>query len=162
MKQLFYTRQGIAPLATRLLLAVVIFPHGAQKLLGWFGGYGFSGSMQYFTETVGLPPLIGFLVILIEFFGPLFILAGFATRLWSLGIMAVMTGIIFTTFNQYFFMNWYGNQPSEGYQFFLLAIGQSLSLMISGAGSISVDRLLYKDSQTGGKKGKLRQFKLSA
>lgn len=162
MKQLFYTRQGFAPLAIRLLLAVVIFPHGAQKLFGWFGGYGFSGSMQYFTDTVGLPPFIGFLVILIEFFGPLFILAGFATRLWSLGIMAVMTGIIFTTFNQYFFMNWYGNQPSEGYQFFLLAIGMSLSLVISGAGSVSVDRLLYRDSVATGKKGKLRQFKLSA
>lgn len=162
MKQMFYTRQGIAPLATRLLLAVVIFPHGAQKLLGWFGGYGFSGSMQYFTDTVGLPSFIGFLVILIEFFGPLFIMAGFATRFWSISIMAVMTGIIFTTFNQYFFMNWYGNQPSEGYQFFLLAIGMSLSLVISGAGSISVDRLLYSDSQTGGKKGKLRQIKLSA
>lgn len=141
-KLLFYTNDNYAPVALRFLLSFVLFPHGAQKLLGWFGGYGFEGSMAYFTQQVGLPWIIGFAVIIIEFFGPLFLVMGLATRIWSLGILAVMTGIIVTTFNQYFFMNWFGNQKAEGYEFFLLAIGMALSLTISGSGKFSVDAVL--------------------
>src|SRR5437868_7306143 len=128
-KFLFNTNDSYAPLALRLLLGGVLFPHGAQKLLGWFGGFGFNGSMHYFTDQVGLPSAVGFAVIMIEFFGPIFLLLGFATRLWSLGIVAVMTGVIVTTFNQYFFMNWFGTQKTEGFEFFLLAIGMASSLV---------------------------------
>jgi putative oxidoreductase len=122
----------------------VLFPHGAQKLLGWFGGFGFEGSMNYFTQDVGLPSIIGFAVIIIEFFGPIFLVLGLATRLWSLGILAVMAGIIITTFNDYFFMNWFGSQTAEGYEFFLLAIGMALSLVISGGGKYSIDAIIGK------------------
>ena len=147
MKNLvFGTNNTFSPLALRLLLSIVIFPHGAQKLLGWFGGFGFQASMNYFTESVGLPWVVGFLVIIIEFFGPIFLLLGLATRIWSLGILAVMTGIILTTFNEFFFMNWFGNQGKEGFEFFLLAIGMSLSLIISGAGKFSIDALLDKQA----------------
>jgi putative oxidoreductase len=138
-KLIFQTSNGYAPLALRALLALVLFPHGAQKMLGWFGGFGFEGSMGYFTNVVGLPWIVGFMVIIIEFFGPLALLLGFATRLWSLAILGVMTGIILTTFTDYFFMNWFGTQKSEGAEFFLLAIGMSLSLVVSGAGRWSVD-----------------------
>lgn len=142
---LLKTQPGIAPLALRLFLAIVMFPHGAQKLLAWFGGYGFTGTMHYFTDTVGLPWIIGFLVIIIEFFAPLALLAGFAVRFWSLAIGVVMTGVIFTHKPLYFFMNWFGNQSIEGIEYFLLAIGASVSLVISGAGSYSVDiRLVRK------------------
>ena len=93
MKNIIFKTKGLfAPLALRIFLSLVLFPHGAQKLLGWFGGFGFEGSMQYFTKTVGLPWIIGFLVIIIEFFGPLALLLGFATRLWSAAIAVVMTG----------------------------------------------------------------------
>ena len=98
-KKLYSAGDSYAPLALRLLLSIVIFPHGAQKLFGWFGGFGYDGTMAYFTQTVGLPWFLGFAVIIIEFFGPIFILLGFATRLWSFGIMAVMAGIIITTIN---------------------------------------------------------------
>jgi putative oxidoreductase len=138
-KLIFQTGNSYAPLALRALLALVLFPHGAQKLLGWFGGFGFEGSMGYFTNVVGLPWIVGFLVIIIEFFGPLALLLGFATRLWSLAILGVMAGIILTTFTDYFFMNWFGTQKTEGAEFFLLAIGMSLSLVVSGAGRWSVD-----------------------
>lgn len=141
-RYIFNTTDGYAPLPVRMLLALVLFPHGAQKLLGWFGGFGFAGSMSYFTTGAGLPWIIGFLVIIIEFFGPLFILVGFATRIWSLGILAVMTGVVATTFNQYFFMNWFGSQKTEGYEFFLLAIGMALSLVISGSGKYSIDAII--------------------
>ena len=113
-------------------------------MLGWFGGFGFEGSMGYFTQDVGLPWIVGFAVIIIEFFGPIFLILGLGTRIWSLGILAIMTGIIVTTFNDYFFMNWFGSQKTEGYEFFLLAIGMALSLIISGAGRYSIDAAISK------------------
>lgn len=136
---LFQTDSTYAPVFLRLFLSIVIFPHGAQKLFGWFGGAGFEGTMQFFTVTVGLPWIVGFLVIIIEFFGPLALLTGFAVRLWSLVIAVVMAGIIFSTFTEYFFMNWFGKQKTEGMEFFLLTIGMAISLVYSGAGRFSID-----------------------
>ena len=105
MKQLiFKTNNAMAPLFLRLFLAIVLFPHGAQKLLGWFNGFGFEGTMGYFTGTVGLPWIIGLLVIIIEFVGPLALILGFAVRFWSIAIAVVMAGIILTNFTGYFFM----------------------------------------------------------
>ncbi|MDO6431670.1 DoxX family protein [Flavitalea sp. BT771] len=145
MKQLiFKTNDSIAPLFLRIFLAIVLFPHGAQKLFGWFGGYGFAGTMDYFKNTTGIPWILGFLVIVIEFLGPIALLLGYATRLWSIAICIVMTGIILTTFTQYFFMNWFGVQKTEGAEYFLLAIGMSLSLSLSGAGRYSVDARIWQ------------------
>lgn len=145
MKQLiFKTSNATAPLFLRIFLATVLFPHGAQKLLGWFNGFGFEGTMGYFTGTVGLPWIIGFLVIIIEFVGPLALILGFAVRFWSIAIAAVMTGIILTNFKGYFFMNWFGIQKTEGMEFFLLAIGMALSIAYSGAGRFSIDARMQK------------------
>jgi putative oxidoreductase len=141
MKELiFKTRKTSAPLFVRLFLAVVLFPHGAQKLLGWFGGYGFEGTMGYFTGSVGLPWIVGFLVILIEFLAPIALLLGLATRLWSLAVFFLFLGILTTSHADYFFMNWFGNQKAEGAEYFLLVLGMSLSLLISGSGSYSLDK----------------------
>jgi putative oxidoreductase len=139
---LINTDNNIAPFLVRLALGIVLFAHGAQKLTGWFGGFGFAGSMDYFTVQRGMPWLVGFSVIIIEFFGAIAVILGAATRIWSVGIFAIMTGIILTTFNKFFFMNWFGNQPEEGYEFFLLAAGMALSLVISGGGRWSLDRWL--------------------
>ncbi|RYY88423.1 MAG: DoxX family protein [Chitinophagaceae bacterium] len=150
MKQLlFQSRRAAAPIFLRILLGIVLFPHGAQKLLGWYGGFGFDGSMGYFTGTVGLPWIVGFLVILVEFFAPLFLIFGFATRLASLSIFFVMAGIVVTSMHDYFFMNWFGNQKSEGMEFFLLAMGMSLALVVSGSGRWAVDNLLAPKEQSG-------------
>ncbi|WP_242696505.1 DoxX family protein [Longitalea luteola] len=138
-RMIFSTDQSLAPFLLRLFLALVLFPHGAQKLLGWFGGAGFNGSMDYFTEKVHLPWGIGFIVIMIEFFGPLALLLGFAVRLWSVAIAVVMAGIILTHFTDYFFMNWFGNQKTEGMEFFLLVIGMTGALIYAGAGRFSID-----------------------
>ena len=143
-KIIFNTGTGYASLPIRIFLAIVLFPHGAQKLLGWFNGHGFNGNMKFFTDTVGLPWIIGFLVIIIEFFGPLALLVGFATRLWSIAILFVMTGIILTSYTDYFFMDWFRNQESEGFEFFLLAIGMSLMLSIYGGGGLSIDAKIAK------------------
>ena len=138
---LFKTSAGYAPLIVRLMLGLVIFPHGAQKLLGWFGGYGFEGTMGYLTGPAGLPWIVAFGVILLESVGAVALILGFATRIIAASYALLATGIIITTHAQHgFFMNWFGAQEGEGYEYFLLWIGMALSLVISGAGSYSVDR----------------------
>ncbi len=140
---IFDTRASWTPTILRVFLGVVVFPHGAQKLLGWFNGAGFEGTMQYFTVTVGLPWLLGFVVILLEFFGALALIAGIATRIFAALYVCIATGIIFSTeTGNYFFMNWFGNQPSEGFEFFLLWIAIALTLLINGGGRYSFDRLI--------------------
>src|ERR1700712_3686072 len=97
-----------AALLARITLGIVVFPHGAQKLLGWFGGYGFNGTMGFLTGTAGLPSVIALLVILIKFFGALFLIAGLATRLAALGIIGNFLGVVITSnLHNGFFMNWY-------------------------------------------------------
>lgn len=140
---IFKTNNDYALLLLRIFLAVVIFPHGAQKLLGWFGGYGFEGTMGYFTQTTKLPWLLGFLVIMIEFFAPIAIILGLATRLFAAATGIVMLGIIITTHHDYFFMNWFGNQRAEGMEYFLLAVGICAALVVAGGGKLSAERLLY-------------------
>jgi putative oxidoreductase len=147
-KFLFNTSNTWSPLFLRIMLGVVFFAHGAQKLLGWFGGYGFTGTMGYFTESAGLPWIVGFAVIVIEFFGALALIAGIATRLWSLAFVFLNIGIIITSHSQYFFMNWFGSQPTEGYEYFLLVIGMAISLVVSGAGKLSVDQKLMDQALT--------------
>jgi len=145
---LFSTNDSVAPVLLRLFLAFVLFPHGAQKLLGWFGGFGFEGTMQYFTGMRGMPWIVGFVVILIEFFGPMALVLGFAVRFWSLAIAVVMAGIILTTFTEHFFMNWFGDHKTEGMEFFLLIIGMAVALIISGGGKFSVDKVLSEKIST--------------
>jgi len=145
MKKLFATGNNAAATIVRIMLGLVIFPHGAQKLLGWYGGFGFTGMMQYFTGTMHLPWLIGFIVILVEFFGALFLIAGFATRINSLLMIAVFLGVIFTTnIHNGFFMNWAGNLKGEGYEYHLLIIGMAIALLVSGAGKWSIDYAVQK------------------
>ncbi len=128
-----------ASLVLRIFLAAVLWPHGAQKLLGWFDGMGFNNSMNYFTGTVGLPWFIGLMVIVIEFFGTIAILAGWATRIWSFFIAVVMTGVIVSVAHDHFFMNWFGTNKTEGAEFFLLAIGIAATLVVIGGGRLSLD-----------------------
>jgi putative oxidoreductase len=145
MKKIFATNENASATIIRIVLGLILFPHGAQKLLGWFGGYGFNGTMGFLTGPAGLPSIIGFLVIIIEFFGALALLFGFATRLVSIGLIALFTGIVFTGhLDNGFFMNWSGQQKGEGYEFHLLVIGMALSLLISGAGKWSADYAIQR------------------
>ncbi len=147
IRKLLATTNDILPLVLRLTLGLVIFPHGAQKLLGWFGGYGFSATMKAMTE-MGLPAVIVFLVILAESFGALGLITGFLTRFSAFGIAMVMLGAIFTVHGKVgFFMNWFGQQQGEGYEYHLLVLGIALALMIRGGGRLSVDRALQGDKQ---------------
>ncbi|WP_421889791.1 DoxX family protein [Marinoscillum sp.] len=144
-KILFNTSESASPLLLRIFLALVIFPHGAQKLLGWFGGFGYTGTMSYFTDHVGLPYVIGLLIILLESIGAILLLTGFATRFLAGFFLVLAVGIIVTShWENGFFMNWYGNQAGEGYEYFLLWIGMALALVYSGAGRYSFDRLMSR------------------
>ena len=138
--KIFKTNNDWTGLVTRLSIGLILFPHGAQKMLGIFGGYGFSGTMGFFTGTMHLPWLIGFLVILIEFIGSLSLIAGFASRLWSALVIIEMLGAVVTThLKNGFFMNWAGTQKGEGYEFHLLIIGLALATLINGSGKFSAD-----------------------
>jgi len=144
-RAIFQTNESKAIAILRVVLGVVLFPHGAQKLLGWFGGYGFNGTMGFLTGTAGLPWILAFLVIAIEFFGALALIFGFATRIVAVGIITLFAGIIFTSHAQNgFFMNWAGTQQGEGYEYHLLVIGMAVALLVNGAGKWSVDERLQK------------------
>lgn len=140
LKKLMQTDEDVGLLIVRLTLGLVMFPHGAQKMLGWFGGGGFAGTMQGMT-SMGLPAVAVFLVILAEFFGSISLISGFLGRVGALGILCVMLGAIFMVhLPNGFFMNWMGNQKGEGYEYHLLAIGMALAILIKGSGSLSIDR----------------------
>lgn len=135
----------LSALILRITLAVVMFPHGAQKLLGWFGGYGFQGTMGFFTGTMGIPWLLALGVILVEFFAPLLLAAGLLVRPAALALGTVMTVAMLTVHLQFgFFMNWFGAQKGEGIEYFLLYIGGALALIVTGAGRWGLDRFLLR------------------
>ena len=141
-RKLFATNNDILPLILRLTLGLVMFPHGAQKLLGWFGGGGFSATMQGMT-SMGLPAVIVFLVIMAESLGALGLITGFLTRFSAFGIGLTMLGAILTVHSKVgFFMNWSGKQAGEGFEYHLLVIGIAIALIIRGGGALSVDRAI--------------------
>jgi len=143
--RLLATDTSLAPSLLRATLAVVMFPHGAQKALGWFGGYGWSGTMGFLTGQIGLPGPLAALVILLEFLGPLLLLTGLGTRLVATGFAGIMFGAIATVHAEHgFFMNWFGAQKGEGYEFHLLVIGGALALALTGGGRWSFDRHLHE------------------
>jgi len=146
MKQkIFSTNNDWTGVIIRLTIGLILFPHGAQKMLGIFGGFGFTGTMNFFTSNLHLPWLIGFLVIIIEFVGSISLIAGIASRVWSIAIIILMTGIIFTSHIQNgFFINWFGNQKGEGYEYHLLLIGLSLAMLVNGSGKYSLDKIVSK------------------
>ena len=146
MKYLFQTNDKFSYWVPRVILGCVMLPHGAQKLFGWFGGFGFTNTMTYFTQTAGLPWIIAFLIIMGESLGSLGLIVGFFTRLSALGLICIMVGAIITVhIPNGFFMNWFGKQAGEGFEYHLLVIGMSIPLLISGGGKYSVDMLIHKN-----------------
>jgi putative oxidoreductase len=127
----------------RVALGAIFFAHGAQKMLGWFGGYGFSGTMDFFTGTLHIPALFAFLAIAAEFFGSLGLLVGLLARVAAFAIGANMVVAVIMVHHAFgFFMNWSGTQKGEGYEYHILVLAVALFLMIQGAGAASIDGLL--------------------
>ncbi|MCB9889789.1 MAG: DoxX family protein [Planctomycetes bacterium] len=135
------TDRAAAPVVLRATLALAMFPHGAQKALGWFGGHGFSGTVGFLTGQAGLPWLVAVGVIFLELLGPLLLLAGVGVRAVALAFVGLMVGAIAKVhWANGFFMNWFGQQSGEGFEYHLLVIGLAAALVASGAGAWSLDR----------------------
>jgi len=144
MKRLLATSDDATLTILRMVLGVVFFAHGAQKMLGWFGGYGFHGTMGFF-EHLGMPAPVAFLIICTEFFGGLGLIVGLLTRIPALGIGVEMIGaVLMVHLPNGFFMNWTGNQKGEGFEYHLLVIAIAVTLLIRGGGAFSADRTLSK------------------
>jgi putative oxidoreductase len=147
LRKIFATDDNTATAILRLVLGVVIFAHGAQKMLGWFGGFGFSGTMGFFTGTMHIPAPFAFLAIAAEFFGGLGLILGFLTRIAAFGIAVNMVVAITTVHSAFgFFMNWSGTQKGEGFEYHLLVLATTAFLMIRGAGAFSADRAIATPS----------------
>ncbi|MFZ4794467.1 MAG: DoxX family protein [Blastocatellia bacterium] len=142
LKRLLTTSDDRIQLLLRLTLGLAMFPHGGQKLLGWFGGYGFTGTMGFMTG-MGMPAVLAFLVIMGESLGAVGLIVGFVTRFCAFGILMIMVGAMALVHFKYgFFMNWSGQGAGEGYEYHLIVAGLALALMIRGGGSLSVDRAI--------------------
>jgi putative oxidoreductase len=138
-------QQSWSLLIVRLALGFVILPHGMQKALGMFGGYGFSGTVGFF-QSMGMPFIIGTLVILAEFVGSIGVIIGLGTRFMAASILLTMSGamVLGGHLNNGFFMNWFGMQKGEGIEYFVLVIGLALAAVIGGSGKFSFDNLVSK------------------
>ena len=140
-RRVFATDGRIDATIARLVLGLVMLPHGLQKTLGWFGGYGLSGPMGFFTDTMGLPWALALLVVAAESLGALGLIAGLGGRLAAFGVAATMVGAIVTVHAGHgFFMNWNGTQGGEGFEYHLLAIALAVGVVIRGSGAYSLDR----------------------
>ena len=129
----------------RLVVGVVFFAHGAQKVLGWFGGSGFNATMQVFTQQLRIPVPIAVLVILAEFLGGMGLIVGLLSRIAALGVILTMIGAIAMVNRHHgLFMDWYGTRRGHGFEYHLLAIALALVVVIKGAGPVSVDYFLYQ------------------
>jgi putative oxidoreductase len=144
-RKLIDTRGDQVTVLLRWILAIVILPHGLQKAFGWFGGYGFSGTMGFLTGSMGLPTAVALLVIAAELLGPIGLALGFLSRLAAFGIGAVMVGAVLTVHLQNgFFMNWSGATGGEGFEYHLLALALVTAVIVRGSGPWSLDRLLSR------------------
>ena len=141
------TPRESAPMVARVTLAAVMFPHGAQHALGWFGGYGFAGTLGWMTGTLGFPAPLAATAIVVELLAPVALLLGLGGRLAAAGIFGLMLGAASTHVANGFFMNWFGALPAgaEGYEYHLLALALSAVVVIEGSGALSLDRLVTRD-----------------
>jgi putative oxidoreductase len=142
LKGLLKTSNSIVDLLLRLTLAVVFFPHGAQKVLGWFGGFGLAGTWGFFTQKLGIPAFFAALAIAAEFLGSIGLFFGLLTRVAAFGIFCVMVAAVWLDNAKVgFFMNWFGKMPAgkEGFEYHLLALALCVAVMARGAGALSID-----------------------
>ncbi len=145
LNKLARTNDDYALTIARLVLGVLFFVHGDQLMLGWFGGYGLSGSMEFFTHNLGIPAPFAFLAICAEFLGGLMLVVGFWGRVAALSIICLMAVAVVKVHWQFgLFMNWFGTKKGEGFEYHLLAITLGVVIALRGSGALSLDRLLAR------------------
>lgn len=145
LKKIVQTNDDTSTLILRVLLGLVFLPHGLQKVFGLFGGYGFTGTMGFFTGTLGIPALFAFLAIATEFLGSLGLITGLFTRVAALGIgVMISVAALMLHVQNGFFMNWFGNQKGEGFEYHILVAAIAAAVAIKGGGKWSLDRVLVR------------------
>jgi len=143
-KKLLATSNSLPLAILRVTLGIVMFPHGAQKMLGWFGGQGFAATMGGF-EHQGIPAVFACLAILAEFLGGLGLIFGLLSRIAAFGILCNMVvAVLRVHASNGLFMNWTGTHKGEGFEYHLLAIAMAIVVMAAGAGAWSLDRWLAR------------------
>ena len=149
LRALLRTEASYSQALLRVTLGAVMFPHGAQHVLGWFGGYGFSGTFRWMTETLGFPAPLAALAIITELLGSIALVLGLGGRVAALGIAGLMVGAASTHLPNGFFMNWLGTLPAgvEGFEYHLLALVLALAVAARGSGALSLDRALVRSRQ---------------
>jgi len=146
LNKLMHTNPDAAPAILRLTLGTVFFAHGAQKMLGWWGGRGFSATMSGFEHT-GIPAVFAFLAIVAEFFGAIGLILGLLGRVAAFGLACVMVVAIAKVHAvNGLFMNWGGQQKGEGFEYHVLVLAITVAIMIAGSGAWSVDRVLSRSA----------------
>jgi putative oxidoreductase len=143
LSALLRTNSDWVVFVARIVLGVILFAHGAQKLLGWYGGHGFVNTVKSFTTHLGLPKAAAILVIFTEFFAGLGLIVGFLSRVAALGDVAVMIGAIAVLYPNGLFMNWMGDKKGHGVEYHILVIALALVVIVEGGGALSIDRALY-------------------
>lgn len=157
LHRILATRDDLLPLIARVAVGAVMFMHGAQKLLGWFGGKGWSGTMHFFTDW-GFPAALVVALIITESIGMISLIAGFLGRVWAAGGIVIMIVAVWKAHSARFFMNWYAEPRGEGFEFHILAAALFLIVLIAGSGKLSIDRLLrgrLRDAPPGNDRGPL-------
>ena len=144
LRALLRTSDELAPAAARLTLGLVLFPHGAQHVLGWFGGYGFHGTLGWMTGTLGFPAPLAVVALITEITAPFALVLGLGGRVAALGVVGLMLGALSTHVGNGFFMNWFGTLPAgqEGFEYHLIAIALAGTIALQGSGAWSLDRRL--------------------
>ena len=146
LESLLRTEKSGTQTMLRLVLAGVLFPHGAQHLLGWFGGYGLAGTVEGMNTVLGIPVALATFAVFVEFFAPIALVVGMGGRLAGLGLAGLMAVAAQTHASSGFFMNWFGTLEAgaEGFEYHLLAIAIALAVAVRGSGAFSVDRWLAR------------------
>ncbi len=128
----------------RIILGVVFFAHGAQKVFGWFGGQGLKETMRTMHDFLGLPLPLAFAAVVTEFLGGMGLIVGLLSRVAAVGIgVTMLSAIVMVHGRNGLFMDWFGARKNHGYEFHLLAIALVVVLVAKGSGALSVDRFLF-------------------
>jgi putative oxidoreductase len=144
MLNLFSTDPDWTLTAIRVIPGVVFFAHGAQKVLGWFGGAGLKQTLRTMHEFLGLPVPLAFVAVMSEFLGGLGLIVGLLSRVAAVGIcLTMLSAIALVHWRFGLFMNWLGDRKGHGFEYHLLAIGLTIAIIVRGSGALSLDRLLF-------------------
>ena len=141
--QILATDSDWVPTLARVILGIIFFAHGLQKVFGWFGGPGLKQTLRTLTEFVGLPWIVALAAIGTEFVGGLALILGLLARISALGIAVNMLAAIVMMHGKYgLFMNWFGDRKGHGIEYHLLAVALAIVIIANGAGAFSLDGLL--------------------